>query len=1070
MKRNILLSVFYLLLAPASFGQDCETQAANKPSTLVIGMDDFIGAVSSNTRPKSWDITRMKPHLGQAESWIKNILTGFTGAKLLYSNEYHLDPLYFTNLPEDAMSTSFTVQFHRATGIKGFYGSKMRFYAYYCSDNSNDIYTEAESGSFVHVNFNNVFASELCMDVGVFTINGKPAFKIFEKDHSDGRIDFYQHRAKTNGDETYASKHDFIFIRNSDEPLFIPFTRKEYLEQMLKDVEIYRAKRKAEISGIYNMLNKQFEDEVKIKKQYDKNYTPEKEALERKRFTEDNGAEKRDKDISKTDADANEAKEVIIRYQSKSQDWLTRGFSTFYPYDSYSGKGLTQFLEQIDVFTESREDLTRTEVVFLNPAYFNNKLGNDVPQLISVHLARKSYPHMVEVSKLIKQPGALAPLEAIIHPGKTTPAPVVITEETSTYTLKYLPKLAKLSPLIVPADMKPSADPFANNYEGTTPAPELDFEIPARSPLLAQLPQPFTSESYKTYVQQLNASISNAVKPDVKMKADAYLASKKLTQADDISNTAFATWLQNAPTASLYIYSKAAVVNPSDALTANNFSAFLIMGGLPEKSIPILEYWNKQKPGEATILSNLGNAYYRLGDVDNAMKYLQQCVQKDSLHPTANKLLCLMYLKKGDTKKAEEHGTRSLTTSYDEEVISKLRQINSKVKPGEIMSRLPVAEFPLLKRIKLPAMPSSLDEMEQFEIELDAEKQSISLTIDNIDSKTPEISEDLSQQLLMASLIKGVSPIRVKAQYIIMDGMQTYERESIRESEAFKYQLKKLAEPFNAKTRTISKNYAEKLNKLEGGEAGDEDEIAALELARCTEINTEKEKYLAGLSPLVNEYVQRQEFIARKFYRDYAHWAPYWMPETTISFPSIERSYLKAISGILSSYETISKSNCSPYEPLEKRGGKLKEWEDEYCANFKGKIAIGPGKFFFTCNSWGIEGGEGIVGDFEMKYRNDGAFENFTVGAGIGATWHLGKEGLVNTEIGASIKDFIKIGTDAASGDWVIQDVGVKAEVVGEASMGKVAVEEKVLELSVAVNAGFEAGGIVSAVLNLDNN
>ena len=126
------------------------------------------------------------------------------------------------------------------------------------------------------------------------------------------------------------------------------------------------------------------------------------------------------------------------------------------------------------------------------------------------------------------------------------------------------------------------------------------------------------------------------------------------------------------------------------------------MGGLPEKSVPILEYWNKQKPREANLLCNLGNAYFRLGDAGKAMKYLQDCVQYDSLNPTANKILCLLYLKKGDTKKAEEHATRSLTGSHDEQVIAILRQLNNKTRPGDIMSRLPVKEFPMLQRIKLP--------------------------------------------------------------------------------------------------------------------------------------------------------------------------------------------------------------------------------------------------------------------------------------------------------------------------------------------------------------------------------
>jgi hypothetical protein len=183
---------------------------------------------------------------------------------------------------------------------------------------------------------------------------------------------------------------------------------------MLKDAEAYRTKRKEEISGIYSLQLKQFEDEVKIKKEYDKKYTSEKEAIDRKRFTENNNPEKMDKDIKKTDTDINGAKSVIVQYQGKPQEWLNKTFNSFYTYESYSMAGVTAYLDKLDVFAESSEDLTRTEVVYLNPDYFNNKLGVDVPQLISLHLSKGSYLHMLKVAKLIKQTGALDALVAIL--------------------------------------------------------------------------------------------------------------------------------------------------------------------------------------------------------------------------------------------------------------------------------------------------------------------------------------------------------------------------------------------------------------------------------------------------------------------------------------------------------------------------------------------------------------------------------------------------------------------------------------------------------------------------------
>ncbi len=1060
LKFALLIVVFFFVATQLSFAQDCKTKASNKPSVFGKSPDLFMAAVSDYKKPAGWNITKMKPNLIVAENWITKKLAGFTGAKLGYENSYSL---------EHVTGGYSTETFFMATGIKGFYAGKMRFWAYYCYENKEQIHTEGESGSNVEVVFNNVFAGGLIKDAGVFSINGKPAFKTYQKKSSEGRIDFYELRVQDNATAKMYTSSDYIILRNSDKSVFIPITRKEYLQQMLKDAETAGTKNNKAFTEMYNLNVKQFEAEMKVYKEKDKSYTPEKEAKRRKWFEEDQ--EKLKKNISKINPDADAAKEVILQYLNKPAEWLNSGFNNFYSNSSYTAKGVTQYVENLDKIRTNGvgeiEEETAEEIVTINPAYFNKAMSSDVPQLIMVQLRNGTYPHMVKVAALVKQAGALAPLEAILNPGKSASPIVAPTEIVSTYSLKYLSKLKTLTPLIVPAGMKPSAIPVTTNSNNVTATATLNFTIPPLSAKLNQLPQLLTAESYTAYLQQLHTAISNAVKPNEKKKADDYVTTKKITQSKQISNTAFAAWLQNSPTTSLYLYSKAVVTNPSDVLAANNFSAFLIMGRLPEKSIPMLEYWNKQKPGEATILSNLGNAYYRLGDVDKAMKYLQQCVQKDSLHPTANKILCMMYLKKGDIKKAKDHGTKSLTTSHDEQVIAILRQLDNKIKAGEIMSRLPAKEFPMLKRIKLPAMPSTLEDMEQFAIELEAEKKSLAITIADIETKMPKVNDDVKQKILMASITKGSSPLRIKAQYIIMDAMQTYQREIIREADVFKYNLKLKVAPYSIQTNAISKKYAALLNKLEGGEAGDEDEIAALELARCKEFNAEAEKYLSDVAPLVNGYAQRQEFIARKFYRDYANWVPYWMPETTISFPSIEQDYLEAVSNILSQYKIISKNNCTPFEPLPKKEGKLQKWEDEYCANFKGTLGVGFGSISQTCNSWSVEGGEGIGFEFEMNYADDGSFEDFVIGAGPGASWEIAGGGIAEIGAEASVKEFIKIGPNKATGKWEVKDFGVKTEVSLEGSIGNISGEIKIIELSAAVNAGVTAGGVVAPILNL---
>lgn len=1059
--KKILIALL-LLTTQIANSQDCKTRAANKPSESVRFQDDYTRS-GEGPRP-TIHIAKLKPQLTIAENWVKGILKNFTGAKLAYSNNYYFD----------LSTNSLAGQFYKASGIKGAYSSQMRFYAYYCYDNNDKIFTEDESGSFVEVQFNNVFVDQLCRAVGVFTVNGKPAFELLEKTKSEGRIDYYDQIAMSNDYDTiYKSKNEFIIIRNSDQPVFFSITRKEYLQQLLKDVEDYENREIASAKANYTPANEaankaRFDEELK-RIDNSKNYTPKQMAPYRKRFIETWETEKQkfDKRIAKIETETNEAKQVLSEYLKKPQEWLDRSFQRFYGYSSYTGKGVREYLEKLDVFTYSKEEETRTFIASLNPAYYNKSLSAETPQLIMIVLTKGHYPHMKKVADLVHKPGALKPLENILTPGKQ-PVEQPLLVKTSTYKLSYLPKLNKLTPLVVPADMKPSLVSVipVNN---SAPVNKFNFEIPLPSPKLKQLPaQSFTPEAYKNYLVELHSKISAAIKPEIKKKADDYLANKKLTQAKDISNAAFSAWLQNTPDASLYLYSNAVVNDPSDALIANNFSAFLMMGRLPEKSIPILEFWNKQKPGESTLLANLGNAYYRLGDINSAMKYLQQCVQKDSLHPTANKLLCMMYLKKGDVKKAEEHATRSISSSHDEEVISILRQLNNKIKPGEVMSRfprLPEKEFPLLKRIQLPAMPSNLDDMEQFTIELNAMKQSINMTIDAIDAKYPKADDGLQQQLLMTSLKNGISPIRIKAQRIIMDGIQINQADKIKEADVFNYNLKKLSSPHNIKMKAILKKYGDQLSKLEGGEAGDEDKIQALELAQCKELNAEKQAYLTQLSTLVNQYVQRREYISRKFYRDYANWAPYWLPQTNSSFPSIEKDYLKDIANILSEYKTISESDCSALEPLPAKQGELKEWEDEYCSNFKGKIAIGVAKVQWTCNSWGVEVGEGLLLGFEVGYSDTGAFEDFTIEGGLGVNEHLAAGEVVEFEAGASVKEFIKLGWNEATGSVEVKDGGIKSEISVEGKVGRLSSEVKLIETTIAVNAGIKTEGIIAPIL-----
>lgn len=407
-KMKKMIIVFLLLSAAFAFGQDCKTQAANKPSTYD---PDFRNFINPTTDPASWDISKMKPQLMKVETWMKDLLKAFTGAKLMYGNNYFLDPLA-------------TDIFSRTSGIKGSYQGIMMFFAYYCNDNNNKIFTEIESGSSLKVDFNNILTTDLCRDNAGITINGKLAFTILEKTRKDGRVNYYDLRKRMDfSDTTYTSKAEMYLIRNSDKPVFIPVTRKEYLQQLLKNVEEYKINEIASAKLAYTpaseAANKTKFDEELNRIDNSKTYTAEQMAPYRKRFIETWETEKQkfDKRVTLAETEATKSKDLLLEYLKMPEEWLGRSFGSFYSY-AYTAKGLKDYLDHLDTFKESKEDFTRSEVVSFNPDYFNKNMGMDAPQLILVTLSKNGYGYMYKLAELLKKPGALEPLEKILSQGK----------------------------------------------------------------------------------------------------------------------------------------------------------------------------------------------------------------------------------------------------------------------------------------------------------------------------------------------------------------------------------------------------------------------------------------------------------------------------------------------------------------------------------------------------------------------------------------------------------------------------------------------------------------------------
>lgn len=72
----------------------------------------------------------------------------------------------------------------------------------------------------------------------------------------------------------------------------------------------------------------------------------------------------------------------------------------------------------------------------------------------------------------------------------------------------------------------------------------------------------------------------------------------------------------------LYIMGKACIDDPSNTDNRNNYAAMLSMCGAPQLAIPLLNSLNQRFPKNSTVLNNIGQAWFGLGDIDKANAYL----------------------------------------------------------------------------------------------------------------------------------------------------------------------------------------------------------------------------------------------------------------------------------------------------------------------------------------------------------------------------------------------------------------------------------------------------------------
>ncbi len=133
-------------------------------------------------------------------------------------------------------------------------------------------------------------------------------------------------------------------------------------------------------------------------------------------------------------------------------------------------------------------------------------------------------------------------------------------------------------------------------------------------------------------------------------------------------------WMAGATDKGLYLLGRSCVDDPNNTDNLCNYASCLSMVGGEHLAIPILQNLHKKFPGNTTILNNLGQASYGLGDMNNASRYLDSTVHFLSAHPLADETRSEIQEAQGRDQESIESLKRSIKPDYTPEKEARLNK------------------------------------------------------------------------------------------------------------------------------------------------------------------------------------------------------------------------------------------------------------------------------------------------------------------------------------------------------------------------------------------------------------
>lgn len=140
---------------------------------------------------------------------------------------------------------------------------------------------------------------------------------------------------------------------------------------------------------------------------------------------------------------------------------------------------------------------------------------------------------------------------------------------------------------------------------------------------------PLTIASLPAFLSATHSKVAAELQPQSKTKGEEVyqLVKAQHQSAAEAGNAAMGLWIMGKIELALYVMGKACTDDPTNVDNLNNYASMMSMSGAEQLAIPILDILNRQFPRNSTILNNLGQAWFGLGEIKKAEQYLDSVIR-----------------------------------------------------------------------------------------------------------------------------------------------------------------------------------------------------------------------------------------------------------------------------------------------------------------------------------------------------------------------------------------------------------------------------------------------------------